>query len=676
LELRQHVSIDMTPPDPARAPVSLLVGAAEPSPRADDAFEVLATAIDSLPVGVMVIGGDLVIARVNREIERLFGYAGGELIGRSIHELVPDAPRAADGEALPAADVNGDPHGAGRLYGRRKDGSEISISMRWTPVRARGRMLIVASIAALSDTWGFGAVPRALADEQVEFERLVGELGAQFVNVRPGEVDRTIEDALERLVRRLELDRSSLFQVEESGDFIHTHHWTRPGWAPPIPRVSAREQFPWHLAQVRGGELVSFTTIDQVPDATDRDSLRRIGTKAAVTIPLTIGGEVRGALTFAAVREERCWTDAEINRMRVMAHIFASALERKAADEQVRRTIEDAYEMRERLRRENEYLRRELKSVLGAPPIVGHSTAIRRVLEQVRQVAPTESAVLLLGETGTGKTLLATDIHELSSRSEHAMVRVNCASLSAAAMEGELVGSEKGSYVDDELSHLGRLELATGSTVFLDEVADLSLEAQASLVRVLQDKQIQRVGTTRPVRVDVRIVAATRKDLRRCIEDGAFRDDLYYQLNVFPIHVPPLRERPEDIPLLVWRFVDEFSKAYGKPIDAIDQASMSALQAYRWPGNARELRNVVERAIIVAAGRRLHIPLPSNANGATRRAATLAAIEREHISRVLALCDGRTSGKGGAAERLGVSPRVLRLKMTALGIRPRVQPSR
>jgi formate hydrogenlyase transcriptional activator len=667
----------MTLSDPTRAPLSLLTSGGDPRDAVADANDIVGAAIESLPIAAMVVRSDRIIACVNRETERLFGYAGGELIGRPVEALVPDAPRIGDADTPPDGDENAVAQaGACRgLYGRHKDGSEIPIDMQWTPVQARDTDLIIVSIADLSDRHGLSTGPQVWADEQIEFERLVCELGAEFVNLRPSEVDRAIEDGLGRLARTLALDRSALFQIEESGDFIHTHHWTRPGWAPPLPRVSAREQFPWHLAQVRAGELVCFSRLDQVPDATDRENLRRIGTKAAVTVPLRIGGDVRGALTFASVRDERSWTDAEINRMRVVAHILANALARKSADEQLRKAVDDAFDLRDRLRRENEYLRHELKGVLGTPPIVGHSTAVRRVIEQLRQVAPTESAVLLIGETGTGKTLLANHIHELSSRSEHALVHVNCASPFAASMDGELVGSEKGSYVDDQFKHLGRLELANGSTVFLDEVADLSFDAQASLVRVLQDKQIQPLGSSRAVRVDVRVVAATRKDLRRSIEEGGFRDDLYYLLNVFPIHVPPLRERPEDVPLIVWRFVDEFSRAYGKPIDTIDQASMAALQTYSWPGNARELRNVVERAMIVAAGRRLHIPLPSNGPPPTRRNGTLAAIEREHIRRVLASCGGQTDGKDGAAARLGISPRALRMKMAALGIRPRAHAS-
>ena len=301
----------------------------------------------------------------------------------------------------------------------------------------------------------------------------------------------------------------------------------------------------------------------------------------------------------------------------------------------------------------------------GTAGVVGHSPPIRRVLEQIRQVAPTDSTVLLVGETGTGKTLLATHIHELSARSELAMVRVDCAHLSPAWLEGEPLAGENG--VHAEVRRTGHLQLANGSTVFLDEIADLPLEAQASLTRVLQDREIRPFGSAKAVPINVRIVATTRKDLKRCIEKGSFRDDLYYQLNVFTIEVPPLRDRREDIPLLVWRFVDVLSEAYGKPVDAIDEASMAALQAHTWPGNVRELRNIVERAMIAPTGRRLRIPLPS-AGAQPRRGDTLAAVEREHIAAVVAACGGGQRGKARAATRLGLTLQALERWMAKLGL--------
>ena len=259
------------------------------------------------------------------------------------------------------------------------------------------------------------------------------------------------------------------------------------------------------------------------------------------------------------------------------------------------------------LQAENLYLRREVQERLGPGVIVGRSTAIQRVLEQARQVAATDSTVLLLGETGTGKELIATQIHEQSSRRGRVMVRINCAAIPSTLIESELFGREKGAFTGALARQIGRFELADHSTIFLDEIGDLPFDVQVKLLRVLEERQIERLGSPKAVGVDVRIITATHRNLEQRIATDAFRQDLYYRLNVFPIDVPPLRERVEDIPLLVWRFVDEFSKSFGKRIDAISRKNMEALQRYSWPGNIRELRNVVERAMIVAVGHHLTI---------------------------------------------------------------------
>jgi len=306
--------------------------------------------------------------------------------------------------------------------------------------------------------------------------------------------------------------------------------------------------------------------------------------------------------------------------------------------------------------------------------IVGKSAAIRRVLEQVHQVAATDATVLLLGETGTGKELFATEIHQQSVRRARAMVRVNCAAIPSTLVESELFGREKGAFTDATTTQIGRFELADRSTIFLDEIGDLPADVQVKLLRVLEERQIERLGSPKSIRVDARIIAATHRNLEERIEGGSFREDLYYRLNVFPIQVPPLRHRVDDIPLLIWRFVGELSERFGKQIEEISRENMAALQAYSWPGNIRELRNSVERAMILAKTARLTIVVPRTAGGPAMQSTRLEDVEKAHIRTVLESVGWRIRGTNGAADRLGLRPTTLETRMAKLGIR-RPKPS-
>jgi len=302
-------------------------------------------------------------------------------------------------------------------------------------------------------------------------------------------------------------------------------------------------------------------------------------------------------------------------------------------------------------------------------PIVCESAAIQQTLQQIEQVAPTPSTVLLLGETGVGKEVMAQAIHDLSPRHQREMIRVSCAAIPTALIESELFGRERGAYTGALSRQIGRFEAAHGSTLFLDEIGELPMEVQVKLLRALQERVIERLGSTQSIRIDVRIIAATNRNLEDAVRDKTFREDLYYRLNVFPIVVPPLRERIEDIPALVWTFVDEFSTSFGKPIESVAKESLCELQRYHWPGNVRELRNVIERAVIVATGRQLTILPPRP--GATPRShssLTLSELEVEHIRGVLERTEWRVRGVGGAAERLGLKPTTLESRMAKLGI--------
>jgi formate hydrogenlyase transcriptional activator len=334
-----------------------------------------------------------------------------------------------------------------------------------------------------------------------------------------------------------------------------------------------------------------------------------------------------------------------------------------------KRTLQHMERLRDELQAENLVLRHQVRDRLGTGNVVGESAAIERVMAQIQQVATTDSTVLLLGETGTGKELFASHIHELSGRRSRPMVRVNCAAIPTTLIESELFGREKGAFTGSLTRQVGRFELADHSTIFLDEIGDLPSDVQVKLLRVLEERQIERLGSPRSIRVDTRIIAATHRDLEQHVAQRAFREDLFYRLNVFPIYVPPLRERVQDIPLLVWRFVDEFSRAFGKRIDAIPRENMAALQQYPWPGNIRELRNVVERAMIVAKGAKLTIPVPTAAAPAATRSVRLTDVERDHIRSVLESSGWRIRGAGGAAERLGLAPTTLETRMAKLGLR-------
>ena len=324
---------------------------------------------------------------------------------------------------------------------------------------------------------------------------------------------------------------------------------------------------------------------------------------------------------------------------------------------------------RDELLAEEQYLRRDSQERISSGIIVGRSASIQRALDQARQVAATDSTVLLLGETGTGKELIATQIHEQSARRGRGMVRINCAAIPSTLIESELFGREKGAFTGALARQIGRFELADHSTIFLDEIGDLPFDVQVKLLRVVEERQIERLGSPKAVDVDVRIIAATHRNLEERISEHAFRQDLYYRLNVFPIDVPPLRERTEDIPLLVWRFVDEFSKSFAKRIDAIPRENMEALQRYPWPGNIRELRNVVERAMILAVGHTLTITIPAQSPSSLRRSVKLIDVEREHVLSVVEGCGWRIRGVDGAAERLGLRPTTLETRMAKLGIK-------
>jgi transcriptional regulator with GAF, ATPase, and Fis domain len=370
---------------------------------------------------------------------------------------------------------------------------------------------------------------------------------------------------------------------------------------------------------------------------------------------------------------EQVWAPELTERLRLVAGVIGQAIVRARGHRALQKALDELKSLRDRLSAENVELRREVR-VLRTSSVVSDSPPMKRVLGQIEQVAPTTATVLLLGETGTGKEVMAEAIHNLSPRHARQMVRVSCAAIPTALIESELFGRERGAYTGALSRQIGRFELANQSTLFLDEIGDLPMDVQVKLLRVLQERVIERLGSTQPIKVDVRIIAATNHNLEDAVRDKTFREDLFYRLNVFPIVVPPLRERTNDVPGLAWSFIDEFSKAFGKPIDSVSKESMRDLQRYAWPGNVRELRNVIERAIILSTGRQLVVPAPRPQARVPSTAMTLSDLEQEHIRSVLDSTNWRVRGAGGAAERLGLKPTTLESRMARLGLRRKQAP--
>ncbi len=389
--------------------------------------------------------------------------------------------------------------------------------------------------------------------------------------------------------------------------------------------------------------LTGYADLQAVIEAVNSGEIFRYVTKP--WDPVEIRSLVREAC-------ERCRLVLENRRLAVALQDANAALEKR----------------KEQLERENVYLRQEIGPKHDYQDIVGKSAAIGRVLRLAEQVAALDATVLVTGETGTGKELMARAIHEHSGRRGRTMVKVNCAALPSSLIDAELFGREKGAYTGALSRQIGRFELADGSTLFLDEIGELSPALQAKLLRVLQEGQFERLGSSETHSVDVRIIAATNRDLAKMIEQGKFREDLYYRLNVFPIEVPPLRERREDIPALVWSFVKELGESMGKSIERISAGDMEALTLAPWPGNIRELRNLMERSLILCEGTTLKLEQPRYPASADANALTLDEVQRRHILVVLERTHWRIRGQGGAAQQLGLKPTTLEARLKKLGL--------
>jgi len=657
---------------------------------------------DSITDLVSIHDRDFTVLRVNRAFCEALGLPPEELVGKKCYEVIHGSreplgtcPHAKAMETMkpvteeiweprlekyllvsvsPILDERGEVTGSAHVakdITKRKQAEEAlqqSYDELEERVKTRTADLAKANEQVVAST-------EAL-ENRLRFERLLSDLSARFVNILPDRVDPEIERGLEQVLEFFQVDRCGLLQtLPEKDSWQITHAAVAEG----VPSVPIRTKlpasiYPWSYNKlVKKNEMVVWSRLDDLPPeaSVDKQTWAGWGIRSCVNIPVAIGESVSHVISVNSVKCERVWPKDLLPRLQLLGEIFVNALERKRIGLELEERLQEIEDLKQRLEKENVYLHEEVKLLAEHTEIVGESLAMKKVLSQAEQVARTDSTVLLQGETGTGKELLARAIHRLSSRKDRPLVTVNCASLPPTLIESELFGREKGAYTGALTKLIGRFEVADGSTLFLDEIGELPLELQGKLLRVLEEGNFERLGSTKTIHVNVRIIAATNRDIGEEVKAGRFRKDLYYRLNVYPIAIPPLRERRGDIPMLVWAFVKEFENKMGKRIESISKKSIEALQSYSWPGNIRELRNVIERAIISTDGRALNIPTLAISSVEAAQDRNLEDVERKHILSVLERTSWRVMGKDGAAEILGLKRTTLQSKMKKLGIKRR-----
>lgn len=518
-------------------------------------------------------------------------------------------------------------------------------------------------------------------DELMRFEQLLSEVATTFVNLSSSEVDQAIADGLQRVGTFLQADRCIMYEfLKDKGVFHPSLLWWREEEDEEMQQLNEWAWTRWPFIyesteyaaeKWRRGEALHFHNLEELPEEAEKlkQLYRRYSLKSSLSIPIFVGGSVCGTLVFSTTQFHRNWPAELIPRLRLMGEIFAKGILRKRADEVRQDAFSTIKQLHKKMTADYMYLREEIKYEHNFDEIVGQSDSLKLVFKKIKEVATTDATVLILGETGTGKELVARAIHNASMRKDRPLIKVDCATLPSDLIENELFGHERGAFTGALNRQVGRFELADGSTLFLDEIGELPLTLQPKLLRAIEDGEFERLGGGRTKKSDVRIIVATNRDLQKEVEEGRFRQDLWYRLNIFPISIPPLRKRTEDIPLLVNWFAKKLGDKMGKQVTFVPQKTLEALKHYSWPGNVRELENVIERAVITSKNKELRIDVPDQLNVSGNNHRSLKDIEREHILQILEDTYWKIEGKNGAAEILSLTPSTLRHRMRKFGIK-------
>jgi formate hydrogenlyase transcriptional activator len=505
-----------------------------------------------------------------------------------------------------------------------------------------------------------GTTPDGIHESQYRAEELLELSTSLMSNLEAEEVVAAISEFVRKAVRH---DFASIALFDQGVQCLRVHTLESPlaqelAAGAPVVRTS---EAPYGPTFLRGEVRILNRASLMVGDSLLFRQLLQAGIQSLCCLPLIARRGTLGTLNLGR-KEDNAFSSHDVTFLKQVAAQVALVLDNASAYREIR-------ELTEKLNKEKLYLQDEVRSGNGFEDIVGGSPALQRVLEQVNTVAPSDATVLILGETGTGKELIARAIHRLSSRKDANFIKLNCAAIPTGLLESELFGHEKGAFTGAISQKIGRLELADKGTLFLDEVGEIPLELQPKLLRVLQDQEFERLGGNRTIKVDIRLIAATNRDLAKSVNEHEFRSDLFYRLHVFPVRLPPLRERGRDIELLVRYFVEKFAKRMHKQIEAIPSEALRALQSWMWPGNVRELENFIERSVILTQGTTLSVPLAElRAEQGVHHDTTLEGLERKHILRVLRETGGVIAGMHGAAARLGMKRTTLQSRMQKLGI--------